>query len=105
MFKLQPAPTFWASIEITAPGQAKAEKFEVEFKYKNRPDLEAFFDLNKTEGRTNLEALGELIVNWRGVDVPYSIEALGVLLDNYLSASSVLFETYQTEGMGQRRKN
>lgn len=105
MFKLQPAPTFIAKVEIAIPGIEKPGVLNVEFRYKNVDELQQFFAPAASEGRTDLDALTELIVSWKGADADYSRETLEVLLKNYPNASSAFFETYGRESMGARRKN
>ena len=103
MFKLKPNPTFFAPVEISVPGEAEPAKFEVEFKHKSASDLHAYF--SNLSGRTDADALAEVIAGWRGVDVPYSAEALADLLNNYPVSAMELFTAYRRELLESRRKN
>ena len=95
MFLLQPKPTF----------QSKVVTFE--FKHKGRKALKAFFEsLNDTDsGRTDSEALLELINNWFGVDETFTPEALDTLLDNYPSAARAIFDAYNRDLFEGKQKN
>lgn len=103
MFKIQPNPTFKTKVGISVPGQAKPAEIEVEFNYFTRKALRDYFD--HISGKEDVEALGEIIVGWSGVDVPYSPEALAELLDNYPAAAGDLFEAFRREVLEAKRKN
>lgn len=94
MFTIQPKPTFVSEVEIpTADGVAKI-KFE--FAHKGRKALTKFIDSLTVEGepRDDADALGEIVVGWKGVDQPFSQEALATLVDNYPAAAKSLFNAY-----------
>jgi hypothetical protein len=102
MFKLEPNPTFWAGVEIHVPGQGKG-KIEVEFRYLDRAARAAYFE---TVGdKTNIAALGELVVGWREIDAPFNQDNLGRLLDIYPGAASALFDAFLNELAGVATKN
>lgn len=101
--KLQPNPTFTAKAEISVPGQDKPARVEITFKHLARGKIKDYFA--NLEGKTDGEALGEIITNWDGIDEKYSPEALLEFLDNYPAAGSELFECFRTNLMASRRKN
>ena len=103
MFKLQPNPTFKARAPINIPGKSKPEEIEIEFKHMSREQVKEFFEA--VTGKTDAEAIGEIVVGWSGVDAPYSADALATLLDNFPSAAASIFETFRTELFEARRKN
>jgi hypothetical protein len=103
MFKIQNNPTFKTKAQISVPGQTRPAEIEVEFKYLTRKALKAYFD--GISGKTDEEALGEIIVGWSGVDTDYSPEALAELLDNYPAAAGDLFEAFRREVLEAKRKN
>ena len=103
MFKLQPNPTFKARVPITIPGQPKPADVEMEFKHLSREAVKTYFE--QLPGKTDAEALDEIVVGWSGVDQAYSTEALAVLLDNYPSAAASIFETFRRELFEARAKN
>ena len=103
MFKLQPNPTFKAKVGISIAGAARPAEIEVEFKYLSKDAIKEYFD--RLQGKTDAEALGEIIVGWSGVDEAYSATALELLVDNYPAAASDLFETFRKELLEAKRKN
>lgn len=106
MFKLNPNPTFKASVIIPTT-DTKDASIMFEFKHKGRKALKEFVDsLNAGDvTREDEDALGELIVGWSGVDEKYSPEALATLLDAYPGASRAIFEAYNIALLEGRTKN
>lgn len=103
MFKLQPKSTFWAKVHVSVAGEAKPEQIEMEFKYLGRDALKEYFQ--SLEGKTDSDALGEIVLNWRLVDAEYSPENLAILLNNYPGAALSVFETFRREVMEAKTKN
>ncbi len=103
MFKLQPNPTFTSKVKISIPGEANPATVSVTFKHLDRPKIKAYF--KGLEGKTDVEALGEIITAWEGIDAPYSQDSLQTLLDNYPAAGSELFGAFQRDLMESRTKN
>lgn len=103
MFKLQPNPSFIAKCPLTVPGQDRPVVVDVEFKHLSRPQLKEFFDGIKD--KSDIEALGEIMLSWKGIDAAYSQESLEKLVNNYPTAAGELFETFHRELMEARRKN
>lgn len=101
--KLQPNPTFTAAAEISVPGQDKPAKITVTFKHLARTKIKDFFaDL---DGKTDADALIEIMTGWDGVDEKFSLEALTELLDNYPAAGGELFECFRKNLLESRAKN
>ena len=70
MFKLNPAPTFKATVDVSQPGDAPSLQLEVVFRHRGRAELVALMDdiaSSKESGKTDAEALGQIIESW--VDV------------------------------------
>jgi hypothetical protein len=103
MFKLQPNPTFKAKVSISVAGEKRLPEIEIEFKYLNKEAIKKYFE--DIAGKSDAEALSEIIVGWSGVDQPYSAEALTLLVDNYPAAAADLFETFRKELLEAKRKN
>lgn len=106
MFVLQPKPTFEADAVIPIPGE-KEGKITFIFNHKGRKALREFYDsLDKDEKlRTDVDALGELVAGWKGVDEKYSPAALETLLDSYPGAASNIFEAYNKGLVEGKQKN
>lgn len=103
MFKLQPNPTFKTKVGISIAGQARPAEIEIEFKYLSKGSIKDYFD--RMEGKTDADALGEIIVGWGGVDQAYDAESLALLLSNYPAAAADLFEAFRKELLEAKRKN
>ena len=91
MLKLQPDPTFRAKVGIPVPG-SKPVSVEFEFRAMTRPQLQQY--LNDSADRQDLENIGAIVCGWAGVDSPFSTEALGQLLDNYVGSARAILDTY-----------
>lgn len=103
MFKIVPKTTFSAEVSLSVPGEAKPATITVDFKHLSKKAIKAYFE--NLEGKTDAEALGEIIAGWSGVDAPYSAESLEMLIDNYPAAAGELFEAFRRELIEARRKN
>lgn len=102
LFKINPDPTFWETVEIPMPG-GKVGKIKIEFVFKDRDEYSDFF--KEQEGKKDSEALPLLIRNWSGADGEYSPEALGRLLKNYPRAGLAITSVYRDSLFGAERKN
>lgn len=103
MFQLKPNPTFKVKVAISIAGEKRSPEVEVEFKYLNKKAIQAYFD--GISGKSDAEALAEIIVGWSGVDAAYSAEALAELIDNYPAAAADLFDAFRKELLEAKRKN
>jgi hypothetical protein len=103
MLKLQPNPTFRAAAQISIPGEASPARVEVEFRHLGREALTTYFQ--GLEGRSDLDALADIVVGWSGVDAAFSREALAALLDAYPTAALALFEAFRRECLEAKAKN
>lgn len=103
MLKLQPNPTFKTKVAISVAGEAIGQMIDVEFKYLNKTKIKAYFE--NIAGKSDADALAEIIVGWSGVEAAYSAEALAELVDSYPSASADLFEAFRRELLESKRKN
>jgi len=102
MFKIEPNPTFWAPAHIHVPGQGLGQ-LDVEFKHLKHDERRAYSE--SLDKKTNLEALSEIIVNWRDTDVAYTPEALTQLLNEYPTSASALYSAFWKEITGAAEKN
>ena len=103
MFKLEPNPTFWATVEIPMPGETEPGSIRFCFRHKSRAAMKDFYQSGA--GKEDQQYLGEIIEDWDGVETPYSLEALGRLLDNYPSAGRAILAAYGRELVEGSRKN
>lgn len=103
MFKLKPNPTFKTKVAISVAGEKRQPEIEVEYKYLNKDGVKDYFE--HLQGKTDAEALAEIVVGWSGVEEAYSPEALAMLVDNYPAAAADLFEAFRRELLEAKRKN
>lgn len=103
MFKLTPNPTFIAAVALSLPGEAKPANVKITFKHLVRPQIKAFFE--GLEGKTDAEALGEIVVGWEGFDADFSQDALTELCSNYPKAGGEIFTAFKRELVDAPTKN
>ena len=103
MFKLQPNPTFWASVGLPVPGAAKPVSVEIEFRWLGKAALKTFFE--SLEGHDDATLLAEIVVGWRGIDAEFSRDNLAALLDAYPAAAMAIFQAFQHESLDAKAKN
>jgi hypothetical protein len=102
MFKLQPNPTFFATVDIPVPG-GEPMPLEVEFRHMRREQAIEF--ARGLGQREPLESMREVVCGWRGADVEFSADALADLHSNYAGAADRILTAYLDELRGARRKN
>jgi len=104
MFKLQPDPTFTATVMIPQPG-GDPLGLDLEFRHMGRA---AFMEL-ATEAQggrlSDLDAALRLVVGWQNMDAEFSPENLAKLLDNYIPAADAIVQAYRLALMRGRQKN
>lgn len=103
MFKLQPNPTFTTPVMLSIAGQATPVVVEFTFKYLSRDEIKDFW--RDLEGKTDIEALGEMVVGWKGVDAEFSKANLDALLNNYPASASEIFTAFRVALLESRVKN
>jgi len=103
IFKLNPAPTFRATVDIPSAGEKEDLQLQVEFRRKTKDDLAAF--LSAIPGRDPLEVLMEIVVCWHDCDTAFSEDELAVLLQNYPRADVRILAAYSKESTGARLGN
>lgn len=101
MFKIQPNPTFQATVKIPVPG-GKTEGLVLVFKHKTRDETADFFSRAASYKGKDAKLMLEIIDGWQGVDADFSEDALMRLLQNYHGATKAIFDAYLEE-LGQAR--
>lgn len=101
MFRLDPNPTFWATVSIRVPGGIG--ELDLEFKHLLQAERERY--TQDLAGKSNLDALDELIVGWRKVDADYNRDNLERLLNEYPDAVRAITTRYWEEITGAAIKN
>ena len=92
-------------VGICSPGSNKPDLvLDVEYRYKSKSALKTYYE--NMSGKTDEEALDEIIVGWKGKEVPeYSTEAMVDLMERYPAAAAEFFEAYRKELTGAKQKN
>jgi len=104
-FKLNPAPTFKATVQLTVPGSDQTAPIGFTFRHKGRTALDAWANrpsdaAGQATRLDDVAYLDEVIAAWEGpVDdndrpVPYSPEALARLLEAYTPAGREIWRAY-----------
>lgn len=104
-FKLQPAPTFTAPVEIPVPGEGLS-KVVFTFKYRDREAMKAFLDKvsDKESEMSDPELIEEMCTGWELTD-PFERASLETLVLNYVQAAGAIFDKYLDELTRARAKN
>lgn len=115
MLKLNPKPTFEATVKITVPGIQEPAPVKFTFKYMPKKALLEFFERHRGEyddegnvtkvASADDEMLKEIITGWSGIDEPYTEKALGEFLDNYPAAAGEIIVAYNKLVLESRVKN
>ena len=103
MLSLNPKPTFKASVGIPIPGEEKPVNVKFEFNGLSRTELQQWFTDSKD--KTDEERLPLIIVNWFGIDEPYTVENLARLLDRYPGSAHAIVRKFTDEVTGQKLGN
>lgn len=108
MFKLNPNPTFKASVKVSVPG-GDPLPIEFEFKHKTRTGLSEW--QANHGGKKDADIVPEFIVGWSGVinetgdQEPWSVEAFQKLCENYPAAALEVYAGYVSALTESKAKN
>lgn len=105
MLKLVPDASFEVPVQIPVPGKDKDVVIRVKFKYLDRDELKDYLDSLSAEGKRDDDALGEIVLGWKGVDAEYSEDNLRVLLRKYPMAAASFFTAFQKEALKAKAGN
>ena len=103
MFKLEPNPTFTATVAGFKPGEGAAEGIPVLFKYRGRKELATF--MTDAAEITTLDALMDIMAGWREVPLDFTRENVEKVCDLYPAFVGAVFDCYRRELTEARRKN
>jgi hypothetical protein len=125
MIKLQPNPTFEAQVRLTVAGQMEPVEVTFVFRALSRQRLSNLLVLTRVIEKNALrrvveylklcwrakklasvlDMIDEIVFAWEGFDVPYSIGALGTLVEEFPGAHTSIFLSYLENQEAARRKN
>lgn len=109
MLRLNPHPTFVATVPLTVPGSAEPVSIEITFRHKTRKQFAAWWET--VSDKTDVDNLTHLIDSWNGPaddagePVPFSRDALEKLADAYPVSALEILRAYQRELFESRIKN
>ena len=93
VFKLDPAPTFDAAVDVPVHG-SDAVKVKFTFKHRSREQLEEF--MQSMVGKSNAEAVMDVASGWELTD-EFNAENINKLCNNYMGAAYAIAQTYFAE--------
>jgi hypothetical protein len=99
--KLNPEPTFKASVRIPVPG-GESEPVEFVFRHRTLDDLTAW--RIEMRGKQDFDVVTTCVVSW-GLNDEFNDDNVRRLLQNYGGAGAAIAEAYMRELMGARRGN
>ena len=108
-FRINPSPTFRVKVPLTVPGADSVGVVEIEFRHKGRVAYSAWWESIGSRG--DAEVLDEIIAGWsdvideKGEQVAYHIDALRLLLDRYPASGLELLATYKRALWEAKEKN
>lgn len=105
MFKLDPDPSFWATVRITVPGVPEPVAIEMEFAHKSVDDLRTWMDEIKDRAANDGTTIRQIVRGWRGVDADFSEDAIVKLVKNYPASAVEIVEQYLRALTESRAKN
>ena len=101
--KINPDPTFTTDLGISVPGVKDPVIVKITFKYKNRKEYLNYMEENKDVLVEDI--LADLVVGWKGFDMPYSIDNLKDVFANYPPTSMDMLSLYSKELFISKVKN
>ena len=108
MFRLDPNPTFTAPVLLPRPGEAQPVKVSFTFRHKTWRELNAWLG-RWAEFPSDVEFIGEVVETWGpeiagadGQPMPYSAEALALLLDRFPGSGLAIVRDYR-KALGDAR--
>ena len=93
VFKLDPAPTFDASVDVPVHG-GESVKVKFTFKHRTREQLDEFF--KEVIGKTDVQTVMDICSGWELTDA-FDAESVGKLCNNYMGAGYAIAQAYLAE--------
>jgi hypothetical protein len=110
MFKLIASPTFSCPVRISVPGSDTPATLQVTYRHKTARQLTAWL-MSSVDRTDDVSYLEEVIASISpladadGKPVPYSREALELLLDQFPASGPELVQAYRKQLADARAKN
>lgn len=106
MFNIDPHPTFVVPVPLPVPGSAPVPvKFR--FRHMSNDEYWAMLTESRAKGENAVDFLARFVDGWEGenINAPFSLEALGKLVNNYPKAAGAIFKGFEAELIGALEKN
>lgn len=106
MFNIEPNPVFVADVPLPVPGSAPVVvKFR--FRHMGNDAYWAMLTESRAKGEGAVDFLTRFVDGWEGenINAPFSLEALGRLVNNYPKAAGAIFKAFEAELIGALEKN
>lgn len=101
-FKLKARPTFSFTAEIRNL-DGEVLPLQVEARHMRKAALDDF--VAALPGRADRDVIADILVGWKDVDAPFSIEAIDELLQEFECAAVVIWRDYLAAYQKAREKN
>ena len=106
MFKIKADPEFWFTAELTGAGQTTAQSVDLRVKALTMSEVAAFTSSEPRPAAAEYQAVCErVILDWKGVDTPFSLDALREMTDNHPGVAAQIYSQYFSALAGAKRKN
>lgn len=102
MFKLEPNPTFEATVRIPVPG-GDAAPLRLVFKHRRKSEVQQLVEA--AAGREDIDLVADIVAGWHDVDAPFDRKHLAALLDAYPAAAGAILQAWGAELSGAAAKN
>jgi hypothetical protein len=106
MFKLDPSPTFFATVPISVPGSAPSLPLRLDFRHMSSSALDKWLD--DVAGRSNAEVVADMVASVdASAKAPDQSDAefLAALCEAYPAAKRDIFNVFIRELTESRLKN
>ena len=110
MLKLNPNPTFDATVKVTVPGQQEPDELDLTFRYRGKKAMAELWEKYKQSDKkakklTDVDLFLDMATGWKMPDAEFSRENVEIFLDNYPAAANEISLEYTKLNLGSRVKN
>ena len=109
MLKVTPSPSYWAAVPFYVPGSDEPVMVQMQFRWQPPEETLAFAQKCQSGdfGDEPVEKVlhEHVVMDWRGFDEKFSVEALGLVLKSYGRSAQEIVATWMRENAGAKRKN
>lgn len=103
IFELEHENTFDGDVVIPLPGNNKSKTLSLTFKWLGKTDRMTY--LKSVQGKEDVEALSEIVLDWKNVDLEFNNDNFAKLLDNYSNSGLAIINYWIDETGRAKEKN